>query len=153
MARPRVSARINSMNMSNEERQRRIEAEDKLRGKSDCITAPGFLTDTQKTIFDNTVELMKGAEILSNRDVYILTIYSIAVDRITTIEQMINENSDLINNKGLLTAKRKYTDDYFRCMTELCLSPQSRAKMESLNTKAKEEEEDILLQILASNSK
>ena len=148
MGRPCKSVATQSKKMSKEEREERLELENRLKGDSDNIVAPEYLTENQKNIFYKIVEELRSSNILSNLDVFILTTCAISIDRLHQIEQMINENIDLIADKSLLSAKDKYTKDLFRCCTELSLSPQSRAKMANINLQAKEKEEDKLLQIL-----
>ena len=48
-----------------------------------------------------------------------------------------------------MPSKEKYTKDFFRCCNELCLSPQSRAKLANLNVQA--QEEDPLMKALMLN--
>jgi P27 family predicted phage terminase small subunit len=86
--------------------------------------------------------------ILANLDVYILANCCIAIDRMQDIETLINKNIKFIRNKEIMSAKDKYTKDFFRCCNELSLSPQSRAKFGSLALQAKDEKEDELLNIL-----
>lgn len=148
MGRPCKSVATQSKKMSKEEREERLELENRLKGDSDNIVAPEYLTENQKNIFYKIVEELRSSNILSNLDVFILTTCAISIDRLHQIEQMINENIDLIADKSLLSAKDKYTKDLFRCCNELSLSPQSRAKMANINLQAKEKEEDKLLQIL-----
>lgn len=148
MGRPCKSVATQSKKMSKEEREERLELENRLKGDSDNIVAPEYLTENQKNIFYKIVEELRTSNILSNLDVFILTTCAISIDRLHQIEQMINENIDLIADKSLLSAKDKYTKDLFRCCNELSLSPQSRAKMANINLQAKEKEEDKLLQIL-----
>lgn len=148
MGRPCKSVATQSKKMSKEEREERLELENRLKGDSDNIVPPDYLTENQKNIFYKIVEELRTSNILSNLDVFILTTCAISIDRLHQIEQMINENIDLIADKSLLSAKDKYTKDLFRCCNELSLSPQSRAKMANINLQAKEKEEDKLLQIL-----
>ncbi len=86
--------------------------------------------------------------ILTNLDVYILSTCAIAVDRLRTIETIINKNVGSLCNKDLMSAKDKYTKDLYRCCNELSLSPQSRAKLGNLALNNKEEQEDPLLKAL-----
>ena len=148
MARPCKSAALNSKKMSKKEREERIEAEKKLRGNNDKINAPEHLTDNQVAIFDFIVEELSASDILGNVDIYMVATCAIAIDRINQIEELINGNSELLLNKTLLSAKDKYTKDFFRCSSELSLSPQARAKVNNINQKAKEDAEDPLLKIL-----
>ena len=47
-----------------------------------------------------------------------------------------------------MTAKDKYTKDFFRCCNELCLSPQSRAKIALANANAAKDAADPLMEVL-----
>lgn len=47
-----------------------------------------------------------------------------------------------------MASKDKYTKDLYRCCNELCLSPQARAKIGSLNLTASKNKEDPLLNAL-----
>ena len=71
---------------------------------------------------------------------------------IQQIEKKMIENDDLIADKTLLTAKEKYTKEFFRCCNELCLSPQSRAKLSNINVQTKKNEDDPLLKALSGDN-
>ena len=148
MARPSKSVALQTRDMSNEERQSRLENEQKLKGNSDNIIAPSYLNEQQKKIFDYIVNELRASNILGNLDIYILATCSIAIDRLQTIETMINNNSELLFDKGLLATKDKYTKDLFRCTNELSLSPSSRSKLANINYQIKQDEQDPLLAIL-----
>lgn len=134
--------------LSKEAKKKRIEAEDKLRGLDDKLIPPSYLTETQIEIFRYIVEELKASKLLGNLDIYILVTCVIAIDRVQQIEQQINEDSNLLLNKQLLVSKDKYTRDFFRCLNELSLSPQSRAKLGNINLLEKEKDEDPLLKVL-----
>lgn len=151
MARPAKSVKVMSKNLTKEEREIRLRNERKLKGKADKIIPPNHLTENQKEIFNNIVHELEESGILGNLDIYILTTCSIALDRIQTIEQMINENPELMTDRDLRLANDKYTKDFFRCCNELSLSPQSRAKFANINLKAEQEKEDPLLKVLKSS--
>ena len=72
-----------------------------------------------------------------------------ALDRMQEIESRINQDPELIISDKLLQVKERYTKSFFRCCNELCLSPQSRAKMGNLNLQAKEE--NPLLKVLSDD--
>ena len=59
------------------------------------------------------------------------------------IVREINENKQVLGDGKLLAAKEKYTKDLFRCCNELCMSPQSRAKMGTLNLAAQKPENPL----------
>lgn len=147
MARPCKAIALQTRDMSNSERESRLENEQKLKGNSDNIIAPSYLNEQQKKIFDYIVNELRASNILGNLDIYILATCSIAIDRLQTIETMINSNSELLFDKTLLATKDKYTKDLFRCTNELSLSPSSRSKLANINYQA-QQEEDPLLKIL-----
>lgn len=152
MAKAFKSATLCSTRMSKEERQARLEQENRLRGNDDNIVPPAHLSDNQVEIFYHIVDTMKASGVLSNLDVYILATCSIAIDRLNTIEQMINEDTTLLFDKQLLSTKAKYSQEFFKSCTELSLSPSARARLGSINAKAQQDEIDPLLKILNGES-
>jgi P27 family predicted phage terminase small subunit len=148
MARPAKSVNTMSKNLTKEEKEIRAKTEEKLKGGADKISPPKHLNKEQKKIFRNIVKELEGSEILGNLDIYILSTCAISLDRIETIETMINENPELISDKDLRLANTKYTNDFFRCCNELSLSPQSRAKIGNLSLQKQQKERDPLLRAL-----
>lgn len=136
--------------LSQEVKKRRMEAEEKLRGLDDKLIPPSYLTDKQIEIFHYIVEELKASKLLGNLDIFILVTCVIAIDRVQQIERQINEDSNFLLNKQLLVSKDKYTRDFFRCLNELSLSPQSRAKLGNINLLEKEKAEDPVLKVLRS---
>ena len=51
-------------------------------------------------------------------------------------------------DKDLMNTKKKYTDDQFKCGSELGLSPQSRAKIGNINLESDKIKKDMLLNAL-----
>lgn len=149
MARPSKSVRVMSKNLTKEEKELRLEAEEKLKGGADNISPPSHLNARQKKIFNYIIEQLKASNILGNLDIYILAQASISIDRLQQIEKMINKDSSKLFDKDILKAKSEYTKDFFRCCNELSLSPQSRAKLGNINLQAEQEKQDPLLQVLA----
>ena len=149
MARPSKSVRVMSKNLTKEEKELRLETEEKLKGGADNISPPTYLNASQKKIFNYIIEQLKESGILGNLDTYILSQASISIDRLQKIEKMINKDINRIYDKDLLKAKSEYTKDFFRCCNELSLSPQSRAKLGNINLQAEQERQDPLLQVLA----
>lgn len=148
MARPSKSVKVASKNLTKDEVRYKGEVEEKVRGSGNNIRPPTYLTSEQKKIFKYIVDELEASGILSNLDGWILETCSIAIDRLQEIETMINDDIDNLINKSLMSAKDKYTKDFFRCCNELCLSPQSRAKLGNLNLQAQEDANDPLLQLL-----
>jgi len=134
-----MSAKTTAKHLTKTEMEAKLGTEEKLKGKSDKLKPPKYLTPTQKKTFKFIVKELEGAGILGNLDVYVLSECCIALDRMQEIESKINQEPELIISDKLLQAKDRYTKSFFRCCNELCLSPQSRAKMGNLNLQAKEE--------------
>ncbi len=129
MARPAKSVAVKTGTITKDEEEKRKSAEKKLRGNTGELEPSPHLTRGQRKIFRYIVRLLKESEILGKLDVYILDQTAITVDRLQKIESMINENPLLLVDQKLMASKDKYTKDFFRCCNELCLSPQSRAKL------------------------
>lgn len=153
MTRPCKSAKVlHPRSQTKEEINARIEAEEKLRGNTDCIEAPSGLNANQKKIFEYVVSELKASAILGNVDSYILELGVIAIDRLQAIEGIINKDFEAIRDKELMSAKRAYTADFLKFCAETCLSPQSRAKMGILAANKALEETDPLLKVLKKRS-
>lgn len=111
MARPPKSIAQRTGHATNEERTRRTQTEQALRGGTDKLTPPDYLTDRQKEIFVNIVEELLPLNILGNTDIFILRELSISLDRLETIERDINERGEEgLRNRALLRARRVYID-------------------------------------------
>ncbi|KOA90863.1 phage terminase small subunit P27 family [Clostridium botulinum] len=151
MARPCKSVNAMSKNLTKEEKEKRLEHENKIKGKADKIRAPSFLSKEQRKIFKYIVKELKESEILGNLDIYVLTQCAIAINRLQDIEKRINENVDLMFCKEVMSTKDKYTKDFFRCCNELSLSPQSRAKFANINLQVKRDKDDPVLKVLAGD--
>lgn len=148
MARPAKTISVNSKKMSGEEREKRKEIEDKLKGKSDKLIPPLYLSEEQMKIFNYITEELNSANILGNLDLYILSQTAICIDRLQQMEKSINENPLLLSDSKFMSSKDKYSKDFFRACSELCMSPQSRAKLSISAVKPGEEKKKTLMDIL-----
>lgn len=111
MARPPKSIAQRTGHATKEERTRRTQTEQALRGGTDKLTPPDYLTDRQKEIFVNIVEELLPLNVLGNTDIFILRELSISLDRLETIERDINERGEEgLRNRALLRARRVYID-------------------------------------------
>ena len=146
--RPAKSVNVSSKNLTIREKEIRKATEEKLKGNSKRILPPKYLSDDQKKIFSYIVKELKESNILGVLDVYVLSSASIAIDRLMSIENKINLMPEAMFDKDVLSAKDRYTKDFFRCCSELCLSPQSRAKLGTLNLQTVNESKDPLLKAL-----
>lgn len=149
MARPAKPIRIQARNNTKKDIGIRQEVEDSLKGKSDKITPPKWLTRNQKQIFNFVVREMEAAGVLGNLDVYVLTNFSVATERMFSIEELINTREAELENKELINARNSYVRDFWRGCNELSLSPQARSKISSLQLAKREENKDPLKRILS----
>lgn len=149
MARPCKSAKVlTECSQTKEEIDSRIEKEEVIRGKADKLTPSMELTESQLYLFNFIVEELKASEILSNLDIFLLTKAAIAIDRLHYIEGIVNKNPKTLFNKEIMSKKDSYDKDFYRCCNELCLSPQSRAKIANININTKNAEEDAVVKAL-----
>ena len=150
MARPAKALNTQSGNLTKGAKDVRKAAEEELRGSDDKIEPPDWLNVGQKNVFEFVVAEMAASKVLGNLDVFVLTQFAVATERMFDLEQMINENSRLnLQSKELIFARNSYIKDFWRGANELSLSPQARAKIGILNLAKKEEEKDQLKNLLA----
>ena len=149
MARPTKSARLlTECSQTKEEIQKRIDNEEKLKGKSENINPPDYLNSNQVDLFNYITSELEESKLLSNLDIYILSKCVIAIDRLQMIESKINKNLGLLLQSQFMSNKKNYDNDFFRCCNELSLSPQSRAKLGNINLMAQQDEEDPIKKAL-----
>lgn len=151
MARPTKSVTTKTGLMTKEEINKRLEWEARLKGESDKIRPPSFLSKEQKKIFKGIVEYLIPSGILGNIDIPVVAYAAITIDRVNECERQINENGLVdIDGKPSVYAKMKsnYMKEFFRLCNELSLSPQSRAKLANVNASAEKEQQDPLLRII-----
>ena len=143
MARPCKSAKVlTECSQTKEEINTRIEKEELIRGKADKLVPSMDLTETQLYLFNFIVGELKASE------TFLLTKAAIAIDRLHFIEGLVNKNQKLLFNKDIMSKKDSYDKDFYRCCNELCLSPQSRAKIANININTKNAEEDAVVKAL-----
>lgn len=137
-----MSPKLTSKHLTKAEIEAKSTTEDKLKGASDELIPPEYLTPSQISIFDYIVKNLEASGILGNLDVYVLAECSICIDRMQEIERTINEAGSII--PSLVRLKETYTKAFFRYCNELSLSPQSRAKLANINAQAAAEENPLL---------
>lgn len=149
MARPCKSAKVlTECSQTKEEIDERVQKENLIRGKADKLNPSMELTESQLYLFNFIVEELKESEILSNLDIFLLTKAAIAIDRLHYIESIVNKNPKALFNKDIMSKKDSYDKDFYRCCNELCLSPQSRAKIANININTKNAEEDAVIKAI-----
>lgn len=148
MARPAKSTRVKTGTITKEEEAVRTAIEDHLRGDISKLEPPDHLAEDQKEIFKFIVEKLADAEILSALDEYVLCSTVIAISRLRQIEKMVNDIPEYLFDTALMGARSRYQSDMWKGCSELCLSPQARAKIGSLAAQAVKQKEDPLLKLL-----
>lgn len=146
MARPAISAKVTAKHLTNDEKNMKISTEDKLRGGANELAPPPYLSDVQKEIFSYIVKNLESSGILGNIDIFVLADCSICIDRMQSIEKQINNDPELMSNSSLIATKDRYSKNFQRYCNELCLSPQSRAKIANINLQGRDE--NPLLELL-----
>ena len=151
MARPAKAVATQTCAATKEERLVRLNNEKRLRGSSDNLMPPEYLTEPQKKIYNYIVDNLKDTDILGNLDAYTLEQAAITIDRIQDCEMQINAKGLVLSGKAnpLIAIKKAYMADFFKLCTELSLSPQARAKLANAQFKSKENKADPLLKALA----
>lgn len=144
MARPAKSVKAKTGTITKEDEAQRLEIEDKLRGKNDKLVPPLYLTESQMAIFNYIMEELQEADILGNLDLFILAQTAIAVDRIQELDRKANDKKELLFENSFRMARAEASKEYFRCCNELCLSPQSRAKLSIVKVKPGEKKKTIM---------
>lgn len=144
MGRPAKAIKSKSGKIGNEEAEQRAAIEDKLRGGSEKLVPPLYLTESQMEIFNYIMAELQEADILGNLDLFILAQTSIAVDRIQSLDRKANDEPELLFENAYRQARSEASKEYFRCCNELCLSPQSRAKLSVAKIKPGEKKKTIM---------
>lgn len=151
MGRPAKSVKVKTGAIASDEAAVRSSVEDKLRGEAVKPEPPDGLTPGQKKIFQFIVDGLAAGEILGKLDVFVLESTAVAVDRLRIINGMIDEDPQLLLSTALQNNRAKYQSDLWRGCSELCLSPQARAKLGGLAAQKAKESKDPLLEILKSD--
>ncbi|MGB6128930.1 MAG: phage terminase small subunit P27 family [Psychrilyobacter sp.] len=145
MVRPTKSVDLMSKHLTEDEYRIRKDAEEKLKGKKDKIKPLKYLNKNAKKIFKTIATELKDSDILCNLDIYILSSCAVALDRIQSAEELLEE--DLLNKEARIV-QDTYTRQFFRLCNELCLSPQSRSKLANAAYQSMQEENDPVLEAL-----
>lgn len=148
MGRPAKSVAVKSGAISSEDAAARLDIENKLRGAAVKPQPPEGLTDGQREIFNFIVDGLAASDILGSLDVFVLESTAVAIDRLRTINSMIDAKPELILSTATQNSRAKYQRDLWRGCNELCLSPQARAKIGGMAAQKQKVSQDPLLEIL-----
>ena len=145
MGQKAVPTALNRKHLTKAEREKRSSIESKFRGGANKIRCPADLTKGQKKYFSFFVKQLAPAEILSSLDVEILRSAAVSADRVHTMNAEIDRDMSLLKSASYMSSLKFYTAELDRCLIELGMTPQARAKM-ALSAK---ENEDPLIAALA----
>lgn len=149
MPRPVKPISASTQKISKQERREREEAEKKINGnvKKDKIKkAPASLTKEGKKIYKEILGNLEDSGIdLNNLDMNLLEATAQAIDTMRKCQAIIQE--DLLNKQANNLYFKAY-NVFKQGMTELGLSPSSRARLSMIQAQKQSEEDDILLRIL-----
>ena len=152
MARPAKSVKVKTGAIAGDDAAIRASVEDKLRGKAVVkLEPPEGLSSEQKEIFRTIVDGLAAGEILGRLDVFVLESTAVTVDRLRVINSMIDRDPNLLLNTSLQNSRAKYQSDLWRGCSELCLSPQARAKLGGMAAQKAREKKDPLLEALKAD--
>lgn len=146
MGRKAVPTAITSKHLTKAERESRSRKENRLRGEPNKLRCPGDLTKEQKRYFNLFVKQLTPAEILSALDAELIRSAAICVDRVHSMNAEIDRDSSLLKSAPYMSSLKFYTAELDRCLIELGMTPQARAKF-ALPAK----EEDPLIAALTAD--
>ena len=141
--------------ISNEEKEARKVAEEKLKGNTEItIKPPKELSTNGKKLYKNIINLLP-AGFLNGGDTYVVTIVAEAIDRMQTCQIRLNNNG-LFNEEGdennAVKTYDKYSKIFEKFSAKLGLSPKDRASLAVLNLNSDEVKQDELLKVLRGDS-
>jgi len=140
MARPAKAIAAKTGAITKEEEKIRLETESALRG-SEPPKPSRHLTKNQKKIFKEITNELIDANVLGKLDSYILDETARTIDSLRSLQEIAAQKPDVLMDPNYIRANSAYMKDFFRECNELCLSPQSRAKLSVSNVKAAENKE------------
>lgn len=145
---------LQSRKISKEEREKRQEAEDKLKGNDDKVYQPPLgMNPIVADIYLAIVEELKHTKVLNNLDIDLISITADSIYRLANGRKNLDEQGEVIsdyNGKIFKNPWVQITKDYqaiFHAgVRELGLSPSSRAKLAMYQVEANADmsEEDEL---------
>lgn len=148
MARPAKAIAAKTAKISKEETEQRLQVEDQLRGDTDKLVPPLYLTPDQIEIFNYVLNELETAKVLGNLDLFSLSQLAICTDRMQKIEKQVNDDPTALINTKLMQTRDRYARDFLRLINEFCMSPQARAKLSISTVKPGQDKKKTLMDIL-----
>lgn len=160
IARPPKNLNALSAAYTKEEKDKRIAAENKLKGKNDNIRPPDFLKTDIVALnkFEELVKALEEAEILSNVDVDLLAVYCdswskyVKATKILSSQDMVEDQINSLNhvNKTMnpyIKVQQTYSQQLIKISSLFGLSPADRSKV-SHNIEVEDKSSDVLLELI-----
>lgn len=148
-----------SKNLTKEEKEARLEAEEKVKTASDKVyECPMDIVKSEQEVYMFIVEEMRELDLLTNLDIERIKICANAVVNIRQARVLIRKyglvyekpDGSLQKNPAVNVLK-DYEAIYSKCEKELCLSPQSRMMLSKIMAEASAKEEDEILKLLGGD--
>ena len=149
MARPSKATAVYNATLAEDNAKARKFLETSVQGAGEAPEAPEYLTEAQKTVYNDIVDGLKESGILGKLDVYPLEATAVAIVAVREINKMIEDNPDLLFDTRIIGTRAKFQTEFWRGCNELCLSPQSRAKLGAVAANAIRKQEDPLIKALS----
>lgn len=134
--------------------------EKKLRGSTDDIMeVPNHLSDLAKEYYKNIVNEMKDSEVLGNLDIPLVSLTAETLAIIRNCEERINDdglfytvtdrNGEVVQKPHpAVNVRDKNLTQVKSLLTQMGMTPSSRASLAADNIKKEKESQDPLLQVL-----
>lgn len=148
MARPSKPTAVSNRKIGAAEVAKRKAIESAVRGGDDNLTAPDYLSEPEREVYNFLLEELKPVRILSNVDQPVLERFSTAVVRLREIEAKVRAEGVESMTRDMVTVKNSYIKDFDAGVRELALSPQARAKIGTLTIAAAEKNADPVEKLL-----
>lgn len=140
-------SQISGNHITKEEREKRLENEEKLRGNSDKIRAPKGTNKEVKKIFDSLYEELKDLKILSNLDVHVMMNVAYAIYNITECRRTLEKDGMFVEGRyGMVShpaiaVEKTYQAQFDKNSSKLGMSPADRMRFAMLNLEEKTDDE------------
>lgn len=161
MARPRKSSQALEGAYAKEEMKKRLEVENKLKGKKDNLIPPDFIVKDEVALckFNQLVSELSEVDIINNVDVDLLSVYCdcwskyVRVTKILALQDLVEEQENKLGTlvktqNPYIKIQNTYSDKLMKISNLFGLSPADRSKIAHLNPSEKNEQTDPLLDLL-----
>lgn len=142
-----VSARVTKKHLTKDEMEKRIAVENAFIDNGE-ITPPTYMTKDQLAAFKFIENALREAKVLSKLDTVTITQAAVAICMLHQSNKLVARRPTMAYDKDFVGTQERLVRTYLKLCDELCLSPQSRAKLGVLVANQKKEDTDPLLSVL-----